>query len=202
MSTIPGNGGDTINISYNLGQLYYNINGGIDILILAWPVTIINNTPGSGILKVLFTTDITLNNINYFFICGSPNIQFGDTSLKPDGTRPIITIDNVVNYPGLVQNGAARPVIGKDNIYIFNLYVASNNSSISIQGGWIGQAYFGQGTSPVDLLTNNYIICCSSDGDINGGGGGRDDEDDKLLLKLVLSNYAQNYNLLKMRKRP
>ncbi len=36
-----------------------------------------------------------------------------------------------------------------------------------------------------------------------GGGnyGGGDDEDDKLLLKLVLSNYAQYYNLLKMRKR-
>lgn len=36
-------------------------------------------------------------------------------------------------------------------------------------------------------------------GGYQGGSDGEDD--DKLLLKLVLSNYAQYYNLLKMRKR-
>lgn len=168
MSTILGNGGDTINISYSSLQIKYNINGGIDTVILPanWPVTIQNLTPGSGILKVIFTTDITLNNINYFFICGSPNIQFGDTSLKPDGTRPIITIDNVPGYGGLMQNGDFSNA-GNDNIYIFNLFVKSTGTTtLANSGGWIGTQYFSKGAQ------ENYIISCLSDGDIIYASGG------------------------------
>ncbi len=129
------------------------------------PVTIVNsNTPYP--LKVLFENDITIQSPIFYFICGSAGIQFGSSSLNNDGTRPIITIDGVSNYPGFIQNGTSLSP-GNHNIYIYNLVVNSINSSTLVNdGGWIGQAYFANASS------NNFIINCSSNGPIIDAGGG------------------------------
>lgn len=129
-----------------------------------------NPNPTNNILKIIFTTDITLVNTYDHFICSTDGIQFGSESLKNDGTRPIITIDGVVDYPGLIQNGNDINN-GYDNIYVFNLDVRAINGSTlyASEGpgsGWVCQQYFGKGAS------NNYIINCSSDGPINFLCGG------------------------------
>jgi hypothetical protein len=157
----------TINISEVSSNIYYNINDGSDTLISLWPVTI-QNSNTSTTLKVLFTTDITITNIIGiigYFECGSDNIQFGDTSLKPDGTRPIITIDNVLNYPGLIKNYDPSFFESYNNIYVYNLFVDSSGSTLDIGGGWFAQENFSRSAT-------SYFINCSSDGDIAINGGG------------------------------
>ena len=129
------------------------------------PITI-TNTNTSYTLKVLFETDMTLYSNIWYFICGSSNIQFGSESLNTDGSRPVITIDGVTNYPGFIKNGN-NVGNGNDNIYVYNLEVnAINGSTLVADGGWIGQSYFGKGAS------RNYIVNCSSSGPIIDGGGG------------------------------
>jgi hypothetical protein len=161
----------TINISYSEPNVYYNINGIGEIMIEdeEWPV-IIDNSDTSTTLKVLFTTDIILTSSNpivadkLYFICGNNNIQFGDSALKPDGTRPIITIKDIPNYPGLLLNYNSL-FLESFNIYVYNLFVKSVGSSLAIGGGWIGQKQF-------SINTNGYFINCSSDGEIPTNCGG------------------------------
>jgi len=150
-------------ISYKINEESYNP--------VYFPVTIQNSNLDTDYpLKVLFETDITLITSNDYFICDSGNIQFGSTSLKNDGTRPVITIDSVTDYqgyPGLIQNGLAIGGIPRDYIYVYNIKVDTiNGSTLAEGGGWIGQSYFGKGAS------SNYIVNCSSTGNISVGGGG------------------------------
>lgn len=135
--------------------------------ISSWPLTISNSngTPASNILKVLFTTNMTFNNVSNYFEAGSDGIQFGDTSVKPDGSRPTITIA-VDNYPGLIRNGTGSSV-GNAHIYIYNLVVDGTGYQLSELGaGWVAQAYFGRAAQ------NNFIVNCSSYGPISDTGGG------------------------------
>jgi hypothetical protein len=164
MSSISGIGGDIINILQISGQTYYNINGGSNTVISAWPVTINNTNTAGGFVKVLFT-DITLSSNTEYFICGTDYIELGNMSLNPNGTRPIITIDSVAGYPGLIQNGTDS-IIGKNYINIFNLIVDGTNSTLDDGGGWIGQAYFANSSD------KNFIVYCSSNGDISSSSGG------------------------------
>jgi hypothetical protein len=85
-----------IQFSYD-NEFWYNFN--------EWPTnpeTLYNSSASSGILKIIFTTDITITSVNQYFICGTRRIQFGSESLKSDGTMPIIYIDGVENYGGLI----------------------------------------------------------------------------------------------------
>jgi len=165
-TTITANGAtDTIYFKYISGSgIYYKINNG-SYNGLSLPITIVN-TNVSSVLKALFETDIIISSDIFYFICESNNIQFGSISLKNNGTRPIITIDGVTNYPGLIQNGD-NSVNGFDNIYVYNLEITSLNSSTLISnGGWFGQEYFARGAP------NSYIVNCHSDGPIIDAGGG------------------------------
>lgn len=170
MSTLQANGAtQTIYILEIAGTVYYKINEG-SATNISWPLTIVNLNPGSSsILKVIFTTNISLNSTTQYFICGSTYIQFGSTSLNSDGSQATITIDNVTGYPGVVKNGAdvlPSPIQGNGNIYIYNIKVSSNSSSLIDGGGWITQNNFGRGAS------SNIIVNCSSDGPIPLLGGG------------------------------
>lgn len=125
-----------------------------------------NADPANNPLKFIFTTNITLNSSSDYFLCSTPGIQFGSTSLKNDGTRPIIYIDTTTDYNGVIFN-TLNSGNGHNNIYVFNLEVrAINGAALDSDGGWICQPYFGKGA------TNNYIINCASDGPIIDGGGG------------------------------
>lgn len=144
-----------INIEYSEDNTIWNQ--------IDFPFNLYNN------YVVQFVTDITLKNSNNYFICNGGYITIGSPSLKEDGTRPIITINNVTNYRGLVQNGT-NLTNGYNDIFIFNIDVRIvNGSTLADKGGWIGQKYFGKEAS------NNYIINCCSNGPIGSAsseGGG------------------------------
>jgi hypothetical protein len=159
-------------IAVGTGTLFIQDSGGIQYStdnlswtpITAWPVTIQNLNVGTT-LVVSFVTDITLTAATQYFICGSPDIQIGDRELRPDGTIPTITVTNVSNFPGLVQNGSKigfNPAVnGYNNISICNLFVSrSGTTTLRTLKGWVAQDYFGTGA------TNNNIIQCISNGPI------------------------------------
>lgn len=162
---------EIIYIRYDVGSgTTYKINNG-SYNGISLPLTI-TNTNTAFTLQVLFETDLVLTSDLWYIICGSDNIQFGSKSLNNDGSRPTITIDGVIGYPGFIQNGTLN-INGWNNIYVYNLHVASINGSTLLSdplqnyfGGWIGQCFFGWGSN------ENYIVNCSSDGDITHYGGG------------------------------
>jgi hypothetical protein len=145
--------------TYKINNSSYN---GISL-----PLTIIN-TNISFTLQVLFETDLVIGFDLWYIICGSSNIQFGPTSLNNNGTRPIITIDSVSDYPGLIQNGGGIfGIDGFNNITIQNIGITtSNGSTLQNNAGWLCQSYFGKNA------INNNIINCYSTGYITGGCGG------------------------------
>lgn len=166
-SGIYGAGGSIIYIRQNDVFIEYSSNRE-NWYEIFWPISVVNTDPSGGYLNIQFTTDITINNNNQYFVCdpfsNNGYIQFGSSSLKNDGSRPIITIDGVSDYLGLIQNGAYDRN-ANNNIHVFNLEVHSTNgSTLNISGfesaGWIGQTYFGKGA------IDNYIINCASDGPI------------------------------------
>ena len=159
------------NIEYSSSSIFSPV-----IVITSWPVTVTNTAPTSY-LKVYFTTDIILTGgTNRFFICGSEYIQFGNTSLNTNGTRPAITIQDIVNYPGLIQNGTSG-TNGYSNIAIVNLNILSiGTSSLLFGGGWVGQASYSRGgiigLGAASPTGNISIYYCNSSGtiDLNAGG--------------------------------
>lgn len=127
-----------------------------------WPCEIANTSPGDGRLRILFTTNITLTSANCYFLISSENIQFGSETLNEDGSRPQLTVENVLNYTGLFHNGSSG-ASGSNNIYIYNLIIGtSGTSSLAYGDGWFGHAYFGKGA------TGNYFVNCSATGDTPG----------------------------------
>jgi hypothetical protein len=125
--------------------------------IFDWPTYVQNLTPETSLfINVEFLTDINISSQLQYFVCNSEFIQFGSRTLKNNGTRPKIIINNVSNYPGFINNSHS-------NINILNLEVNSTGTTfLADDAGWLCQTYFGNGA------TNNYIINCSSDGDISG----------------------------------
>lgn len=135
---------------------------------VSWPFQISNDTPNDGLVKVYFTTDITLNDNSDYFTVLSSDIQFGNETLNSDGTRPTINI-TATGYNGLIYNGIAGPDPednGKNNIRVYNLNINGTGGSLAEGAGWLGQSYFGKGA------TNNYIINCRSEGSIGNSCGG------------------------------
>jgi len=162
---------EIIYIRYDVGSgTTYKINNG-PYFGISLPLTIVN-TNTSFTLQVLFETDMVLDSDIWYIICGSDNIQFGSNTLNTNGNIPIITIDSVVYYPGLIRNGGySGPFLpladGYSNITIKNIGVeVANGSTLADLGGWIGQGYYGRNG------INNQIINCYSTGDIVPGGGG------------------------------
>jgi hypothetical protein len=128
---------------------------------VSWLFDFTNDFPDQIITKVIFTTDLSLNNNDNYFICKTASIQIGSENLKDDGSRPIIYINGVSNYLGLINNGTSDK-IGNNNIYLFNLLIIPDSSSTLYYnntpieaGGWLGQCYFGKNAK------DNYVINCS-----------------------------------------
>lgn len=131
----------------------------VDWTIINFPATIVN-TNILNTLTVYFTTNMTFDNTNQYFICGSENITF-DGNYK--GIKYIISI-NVSNYMGLIQNGTSISN-GYNNITIQNIGVESSNL-LNPADGWICQSYFNYNA------INGIISNCYSTGDIGSNGGG------------------------------
>lgn len=153
--------------------LYYSIDMVSWTEMFLYTIEIINSDQPLGLLTIEFITDITIDGTvgggaNGYFICGSNGIQFGSRTLKPDGTRPVITIHGITNYRGLIQNGNSFGN-GNGDVYAMNLEIrASGGATLANGAGWIGQAYFGKGTAG----SNNIILNCHSTGATGVGCGG------------------------------
>ncbi len=137
-----------------------------------WLCILYNTDTSLGTLTVELLTDITLDGTvggSYgYFVCQTDKIQIGSTSLKADGTRPVITVDGIANYPGFINNGTSGSN-GYQNITVVNLtLVAAGGSTLSPAAGWLGQSYFGSATPTSD----NLILNCNSTGPISTNGGG------------------------------
>jgi hypothetical protein len=158
---------DVVYIKYdNIDGLQYRINTGGYSILSSTPYTVTNTNPtSSSILQVIFETNIVIDGNTQYFVPLSEYIQFGSTALNVGGSVPTITISGVSDYPGFIQNGTNSST-GYSYIYVLNLFVYSNGSQLAVDGGWIGQSYFGNGA------TFNCIINCSSSGEINEGCGG------------------------------
>lgn len=166
MSFIIANSGQTVYIDEVAGVINYSIDSGPSTPLL-WPVTIGNNDL-VDYLKISFRTNITLDvSVDQYFICTTEYIQFGDVSLRLNGERAKITVNNIPDYPGLIKNGESTPLQGYANVRILNLAVLSTGSTTLKRGaGWIGQEYYAHGA------INNTIVNCFSDGAIGDDCGG------------------------------
>jgi hypothetical protein len=119
----------------------------------SWPLKIYDKT------TVTFAENLVFNSPNHYFIISGSNV-------KINGQNHNVTIDNITNYNGLIQNGTEYEN-GYENIEIQNIGILSNNSSLATNNGWICQNYFGN-----RILTNITISNCYSTGDITYNGGG------------------------------
>lgn len=166
VSILANGATDVVYIREYAGVVQYKINNE-DWTSVSFPAVVENTAvnKSTDILKLIFTTDFDVISSSMYFICGSDGIQFGDASLKEDGTRPVITIVGVTNHPGLIKNGDDS-TNGQDSIYAFNLDVRSDGSTLLPGCGWIGHVYFANGA------VGNYIVNCSSNGAIPQDSGG------------------------------
>jgi hypothetical protein len=125
-----------------------------------WPVVIINNTGGT--LTTQFSGTFALNGTVDYFILGSDDINItGENDIN--GGPAVFNVSSVTNYHGVFSNGGGS---ANSNIDISNIFVNSIGSTLQTNGGWIGQAGFGNGG------TNNTIENCGSNGSIPINGGG------------------------------
>jgi hypothetical protein len=147
----------------------------------SWPATVSNSDTSLGFVTVEWTTDMTIDSTNMYFICGSSHIQFGSKSLRDDGTRPVITV-TATDYTGLIQNGMGpqqgtpglnpSQLNGYSNIRVYNLFIDGTEGSLKAGetfdegAGWFTHNYFGKGAQ------RNIIINCCSAGSIPNFCGG------------------------------
>lgn len=158
---------NSIYIRQSGGDIEYKADNADWDTIISWPLTISSTNPIGDVLPILFTTDITFDSVDQYFVCANPNLQFGSKTLNTDGSRPTINI-NVNDYPGLIQNGTDSNN-GVNDIYILNLIVDGSGGTLAEDAGWICQSYYSK------LGSGNFIVNCSSIGDIlssNSGAGG------------------------------
>jgi hypothetical protein len=159
---------DTVYISQVGSTMYYKINDGELFEITSFPVTITNTNasdPTEYILPVRFTTDLTITSADQYFQLSTDGIELGSKTVKSDGTKYTMTIDDVENYPGFLSNQ------NNSYTYVYNLHVRAINGSTlySVAGtaaGWVGSWSYGTGGGV------NYIVGCSSDGPIPENCGG------------------------------
>lgn len=160
---ISEDGGTTVYIRQNTstGGIQQSIDQStwVDVSL---PYTVTNTNTNLGTLTIIFD-DITLTGgTNRYFTCSSNYITFGSNTLRNDGSRPVITISNIINYPGLIKNN----VPGYSYITIQNIIVDGTTSTLANYAGWIAQSSFGTGAT--DIVIQN----CSSMGNILNSGGG------------------------------
>jgi hypothetical protein len=158
---ISEDGGTTVYIRQNTstGGIQQSIDQStwIDVSL---PYNVTNTNTSVGVLTIIFD-DITLTGgTNRYFTCSSNYITFGSDTLRNDGSRPVIEISGVTNYPGLIRNTSYS------YITIQNIVVDGTMSTLVGNAGWVAQSEFSSGA------TDNLIRNCSSMGNISNGSGG------------------------------
>jgi hypothetical protein len=144
-----------------------------------WPVTVNGGTLANPVI-ISFSENISLNNVSRYFIIGSQYITF-------DGTGKTVTISNVTNYTGLIQNGLFASN-GYSNVTVKNINnTISGSSTLASSGGYICQSYFGKGA------TNILVDNCSNSGAVNGNlSGGIGGEFIAINGTIIISNCTNS----------
>lgn len=129
----------------------------LSINTLSWPLKINQS--------INITSPIILTSEQHYFIVDASNLII-------HGNNHIISLVNINNYPGLIQNGTNNSSINYDNITIKNIQVVNISSTLQENAGYIGQSYFGHNKS----FNTNYRSCkiyyCNSKGNVPNYGGG------------------------------
>lgn len=126
-----------------------------------------NGTPSSNILKVIFTTNMELTGAGDYFVAYSDGIQFGSTSLSEGGSLSQITLQNITDWPGLIQNGSDG-INGYGYVYVINLAITvGGTTTLSSGAGWFGQTYYGYFAGPC-----KFTNCGVAGGTITSNSGG------------------------------
>jgi hypothetical protein len=104
--------------------------------------------------------DLTFTNANCYFAVRATGVTF-------DGNFKKITIKDITNYRGLVNNGnyLGNNVGAISGSIVKNIGVLSNNSSLKEYCGWIGQQGYGNGA-------DFSITYCYSNGNMTNDGTG------------------------------
>ena len=152
-------GDATIYMRQNAGNIEYS-NDGTSWTSLSLPT--INNI-GAGTLTVELVGDFTLSSADAYIIANSDNITIQGAGGSENPT--IITISDVSDYPGFIQNGSAFSN-GYNNVTVSDIFVNAYNSTLADNAGWLGQQYFGKG------VTGSTFTDCGSNGAISSGSGG------------------------------
>ena len=146
------------------GNIFYSFNeNNENSVILPRPPIEIRNSNTPNQISVKLTTNITIDDRNQYFLCGSSNITYDG-----NGHNIIIGTD-IVDYPGLINNGPSNAQYNNahSNITVTNINISfTGEPSLLINNGWICQSYFGQGVS------NNLITNCSNTCPITYGNSG------------------------------
>jgi len=118
-----------------------------------FPVTINGGTLENPVI-ITFEEDLIIRSnigINGYFIIGSEYITI-------NGESHTVTITDIPDYPGLIQNGTDI-LNAQTNIKIENIGILSTGTTtLGSQGGWLCQRYFGKGLSTGKLSIKNYIV--------------------------------------------
>jgi hypothetical protein len=112
-------------------------------------------------VTITISEDLTFTNANCYFAVRATGVTF-------DGNFKKITIKDITNYRGLVNNGnyLGNNVSAISGSIVKNIGVLSNNSSLNEYCGWIGQQGYGNGEG------FSITYCYSNGNMINDGTGG------------------------------
>jgi len=120
-----------------------------------WPVTITNSNSGSSVLRVVATQALTIPSVMLSNSGGIGYFTANSAYITFDGSGNTMTITNIVNYPGFIQNGSSS-ANGYADVIVQNIFVNVTSSMLATSAGWVCQSYFGKGVSA--SVTN----CCST----------------------------------------
>ncbi len=111
-------------------------------------------------VTVTILEDLTFTDANCYFAVRATGVIF-------DGNFKKITIKDITNYRGLVNNGnyLGNNVAAISGSIVKNIGVLSNNSSLKEYCGWIGQQGYGNGAG-------FSITYCYSNGNMTNDGSG------------------------------
>lgn len=129
-----------------------------------WISNHINNLPIllDSNVTITIAEDLTFNDANMYF-------AIRNTGVTIDGNGKTISLNNITNYSGLVNNGdylGQYGIGGYPGSIVKSIGVISNNSTLKEYCGWIGQKSYGNGAG--FSITN----CYSTGNMINNGSGG------------------------------
>ena len=147
--------GTTISISTSITQA--------DIDSYTFPIIINGGTLKNPVI-ISFGEDLTIGSS----IGTSGDFIIGSEYITINGQSHTVTINNTVNYPGLIQNGT-NSLTAYTNVTLENIGVFSSETTTLLKyTGWLCQPYYGRGISTGLLLITN----CNSNGTITKDGNG------------------------------